>query len=90
MDPLALLSYGQSASVFKVPVGQVAQVILHYRSNTNKMCGISMVDRQGNTLFKTYDWGADASHTISLEEGESIVGFRSHAWLGKDALHYDF
>ena len=51
-----------------------------------------MVDRKGNTLFKTYDHPlADASHTISLQEGESIVGFRS--WAGKDgktAFHLDF
>jgi hypothetical protein len=81
MDPLSLdLSPGQSAKVFKVPVGQVAQVILHYQKWDNYLCGISMVDRKGNTLFKTYEPPyADASHTISLEEGESIVGFRSYA-----------
>jgi hypothetical protein len=92
MVPLDLwLSPGQSAKVFKVPVGQVAQVILHYQRNTNALGGISMVDRKGNTLFKTYDSTfADASHTISLEEGESIVGFRSHAFEGKYAFHYDF
>ena len=92
MTPLSLrLSKGKSASVFKVPVGQVAQVILHYYSESNWLCGISMVDRKGNTLFKTYDWGADASHTISLEEGESIVGFRSWAgYNGKRAYHCDF
>jgi hypothetical protein len=50
-----------------------------------------MVDRKGNTLFKTFDDEyANASHTISLEEGESIVGFRSHAYDGKYASHYDF
>ena len=52
-----------------------------------------MVDRKGNTLFKTDDddEDADASHTISLEEGELIVGFRSRATNdGKDAFHYDF
>jgi hypothetical protein len=80
-SPSLCLPPGKSASVFSVPVGQVAQVILHYESGNNYLWGISMVDRKGNTLFKTYDhpW-ADASHTISLEEGESIVGFRSHAW----------
>jgi hypothetical protein len=71
------LPAGKSAKVFKVPVGQVAQVILHYFSSDNWLCGNSMVDRKGNTLFKTFDCGADESHTISLEEGESIVGFRS-------------
>ena len=51
-----------------------------------------MVDRKGNTLFKTYDSEyADASHTISLEQGESIVGFRSCADDGgKTAAHFDF
>jgi hypothetical protein len=51
-----------------------------------------MVDRKGNTLFKTHDHpNADASHTISLEEGESIVGFRSSAdGYGKVACHWDF
>jgi hypothetical protein len=50
-----------------------------------------MVDRKGNTLFKTNDSEyADASHTISLEEGESIVGFRSYAYEGKYASHWDF
>ena len=51
-----------------------------------------MVDRKGNTLFKTCDSEfADASHTISLEQGESIVGFRSRAdGGGKTAFHVDF
>jgi hypothetical protein len=51
-----------------------------------------MVDRKGNTLFKTFDSPyADASHTISLAEGESIVGFRSCAdGNGKSAWHWDF
>ena len=92
MAPLSLcLDAGKPAKVFKVLVGQVAQVILHYHSESNSLWGISMVDRKGNTLFKTYDKDADASHTISLEEGESIVGFRSYAFgNGQYALHYDF
>ena len=77
------LADGESPSVFFVPEGQVAQVILHYRSEHNDLWAISMVDRKGNTLFKTYDSEhADASHTISLEQGESIVGFRSWADCG--------
>ena len=47
------LPAGFSASVFKVPEGQVAQIILHYRSKYNDLFAISMVDRKGNTLFKT-------------------------------------
>jgi hypothetical protein len=93
MDPLPLgLKAGQSAKVFKVPVGQVAKVILHHQSDSNWLCGISMVDRKGNTLFETFDHPfADRSHTISLEEGESIVGFRSYAsGNGKTAFHWDF
>ena len=93
MAPLNLvLDDDEPPSVFKVPVGQVAQVIIHHESTQNFLCGISMVDRKGNTLFKTWDdKDADASHTISLEEGESIVGFRSHAGNdGKKALHWDF
>ena len=75
-----------------MPEGQVAQVILHYDREYNGMCGISMVDRKGNTLFKTYDHPrVDALHTISLEEGESIVGFRSCVYGGgKIARHADF
>ena len=86
------LDDGKSASVFKVPEGQVAQVILHYWRLANFLCAISMVDRKGNTLFKTYDSpSADASHTISLEQGEAIVGFRSWADCGgKLAWHADF
>ena len=86
------LKAGQSPKVFFVPEGQVAQVILHYESVTNCLYGISMVDRKGNTLFTTYDSpDADASHTISLQEGESIVGFRSCADDGgKTAAHADF
>ena len=83
---------GTSASVFKVPEGQVAKVILHYESEYNNLLAISMVDRKGNTLFKTWDHPlADASHTISLQVGESIVGFRSWAdGGGNTAGHADF
>jgi hypothetical protein len=71
---------GESPLVLKVPEGQVAQIILHYRFNDNGLVAISMVDRNRKTLFKTDGSKyADASHTISLEEGESIVGFRSFA-----------
>ena len=86
------LKDGESPSVFFVPEGQVAQVILHYNIYSNGLKGISMVDRKGNTLFKTYDSEfADASHTISLEQGELIVGFKSYAsGGGKTAYHWDF
>jgi hypothetical protein len=93
MAPLSLELYSwEKVNVFKVPVGQVAQVILHYESKYNRLWGISMVDRKGNTLFKTCDdEDADASHTISLQEGESIVGFRSYAAdIGREASHQDF
>ena len=65
------LPAGKSAWGFKVPEGQVAQVTLDYKSKFNMLCSISMVDRWGNTLFKTWDSEyADATHTIWLEAGE--------------------
>ena len=91
MAPLNLwLPAGQSASVWQVPVGQVAQVILHYWSESNLLRGISMVDTYGNTIIRT-NGGGDAAHTIILQQGESIVGYRSRADdNGTTAGHYDF
>ena len=91
MAPLNLwLPAGQSASVWQVPVSEVARVILYYWSESNQLRGISMVDRNGNTIMKT-NGGGDSAHTISLQKGESIVGYRSRADdNGTTAGHYDF
>lgn len=68
----------------------VGKVTIHYDSSDNWLCGISVFDRKGNRLFKTYDHEyADKDHTIELLPGERWVGVKSHAWLGKYAGHFD-
>jgi len=69
----------RSVSVFKVPEGQVAQISL-YRGSSGEceLSGFRMVDRRGNSLFRTFrSKHSDCEETISLEEGELIVGYRS-------------
>ena len=68
----------------------VGKVTIHYDSDYNDLCGISVFDRKGNRLFKTYDSEyADKDHTIELLPGERWVGVKSRAAGGKVARHYD-
>jgi hypothetical protein len=68
----------------------VGKVTIHYYSRDNYLYGISVFDRKGNRLFKTHDhiW-ADREHTIELLPGERWVGYKSHAYKGKYARHWD-
>jgi hypothetical protein len=70
----------------------VSQVTIHHDRDTNKLCGISVYDREGDRLFKTFvsKWIATQEHTIELLPGERWVGVKSFAKEGKFALHWDF
>ena len=81
---------GESLTEFEVPLHQVGEITFHYYGGSNNLDGISMKDRRGNLLFETFD-DADREHTVSLEDGEVIVGFMSFTDNeNKVADHFDF
>jgi hypothetical protein len=54
------------------------------------MWGISVFDRKGIRLFKTYkSKTADRKHTIELLPGERWVGVKSQATAGMYGAHFD-
>ena len=78
MAPLSLhLHQGLSPEEWDLPAN-AAHYTIHYQSEYSKMGGISVADREGTTLFKTFENpNFDSTCTVSLDEGEVIVGFKS-------------
>jgi hypothetical protein len=55
--------------------------------------GIELLDKDNNTILNTKPYGAASTtntHTVELEEGERIIGFKSGRGGSTYAMHYNF
>ena len=89
-DQLDLENGPRTPSEFVMPEpDNVGKVTFHYHITNNMLVGISVFDRKGNRLFKTFAAWGTKDHTIELLPGERWVGVKSHADREKGASHYD-
>ena len=85
------LAAGKPASEFEIPESQVDLITLHYRRSDNWLLAITMADRHGNNLLKTFDSPiAYETYSISLREGEKLVGMLAWTNGTNHALYMDF
>ena len=56
--------------------------------------GLKFFAKDGAVVLKTgYDWVANKdlkTHTVHLEDGERIIGYKSRTYYPNYAIHYDF
>ena len=87
------LAFGVTAKEWELPTS-AAKYTFHFDSRSNSLIGISVLNLDGKTLFRTHEHQlgnmGESSFTISLDEGEVIVGLHSGAMYGKWAKHWDF
>ena len=55
--------------------------------------GLKFYSKDGAVVLQTgYDWVANGcnTHTVHLEDGERVIGFKSRAYNSTNAEHCDF
>ncbi len=75
------------------PQAQLQQVKIWYDPNDQRLLGLKFYGKDGAVVLETgHKWPANTwckTHTVHLEDGERVIGFKSrtHSSL---AFHYDF
>ncbi len=73
---------------------QLAKVEIGYRLISHLLLGLKFYSKNGAVVLETgFDWDEIdyyKTHTVHLEDGERVIGYRSRSNPKFDACHYDF
>ncbi len=75
------------------PQAQISKIEIGYDPEDRMLEGLKFYSKDGAVVFQTgYDWFKYSrlkTHTVYLEDGERVIGFRSRSYPTY-ATHYDF
>lgn len=84
VSPLSFV--GDEPCYHKFDPDGVSRAVVHFKREGNLLRGISLYSRRNDLLFTTFESKeADGEIEVVLALGERIVGFSSHAFMGKAA-----
>ncbi len=80
-----------------LPQTQISKIKIGYNTGGNLLGGLKFYTKDGAVVLKTeWDWVGKSdfkTHTVLLQDGERVIGYKSRVTLypgAYHAYHYDF